>query len=138
MSVPDKNIVVHSLNQKFQCHFSSMKRKQIMFEGESRGKRIVVCTPSSKVHIQGKGWFDLNIKQVELLDKADIAILAVRLEGNKIYYVDFKELRKLMTSNVMLENYAEGQHWKFFVWSNYIQVQGSDKKFSIEPEMVNS
>jgi hypothetical protein len=115
-----------------------MKRKQIMFEGISNRRRIMICTPSSKIHVQGKGWFDLNMKQVELLDEAELAILAVRLEGNKIYYADFKKLRKLMTSEVMYKNDAEGLHWKLFVWDHHIQVQGNHQKFNIQSETVAS
>lgn len=58
-----------------------------MFEGKSDGKRIVVCTPSSKIHDKGSGLFDLNMKQISILDDSVIAILAVRLEGNKVYYL---------------------------------------------------
>ncbi|MGD6957247.1 hypothetical protein ACQCWA_03760 [Rossellomorea aquimaris] len=68
-----------------------------MYGGTSRGKRIVLCTPSSKLHVNGNSWFDLTKKQVDLLDDSHIAILVVRLEGNKIHYIDFKELQKLMT-----------------------------------------
>lgn len=138
MKVPDKKIVVHTINRKYNCKLSSIKRKQIMFQGISNnGQKIILCTPSSKVHVTGKGWFDLNTRQLELLDKADIAILAVRLEGDKIYFLDFKKLRKLMTKDVMLENYAEGNHWKLFVWDQYIQVQGQKQKFYVKPEMAS-
>lgn len=128
MSIPEKQVVVvKAVNEKYNSTLSNIKRKQIMYEGVTKGKRIVLCTPSSKLHVSGKGWFDLTTKQVDLLDGADIAILAVRLQGNKIYYVDFKELRKLMTSNIMLTNPNEGEHWKLYVWENYIKVQGNEK-----------
>lgn len=136
MSIPDKNIVVSTVSEKFNSTLSNIKRKQIMYEGISSGKRVVLCTPSSKLHISGKGWFDLTTKQVDLLDDADIAILAVRLQGNKIYYLDFKELRKLMTPDIVLRNSNEGEHWKLYVWENYIKVQGNEKEFHIEPEFV--
>ncbi|MCY9669912.1 hypothetical protein M5X11_34230 [Paenibacillus alginolyticus] len=71
MSVPDKKIVVNKITQKYGCSLSTINRKQIMFQGVSSGKRIVVCTPSSKLHPNDKGWFDLTIKQVELLDDAN-------------------------------------------------------------------
>lgn len=134
MSVPDKKIVVDKLAQKYSCSLSTISRKQIMFQGVSGGKRIVVCTPSSKIHPNGKGWFDLTIIQVDLLDKADIAVLAVRLEGNSIYYVDFKELRKMMTPDLMVVNPNEGEHWKFHIWGNNIQVLGSRNKFLALPD----
>ena len=88
------------------------------------------------MHPQGQGWFDLTIKQVEILDDSDIAILAVRLEGNKIYYINFKELRELMTPDIMLENSREGKHWKFYVWPSYIKIQGNEHEFYIQPEVL--
>ncbi|EAO9488575.1 hypothetical protein AKL49_25165 [Salmonella enterica] len=136
MSVPDKKVVIQTLSQKFKCHFKAIKRKQIMFEGINNGKKIIICTPSSKIHAQGNGWFDLNTKQVAILDEAEFAVLAVRLEGKKIYYVDFKELKRLMTPEVICENYAEGKHWKLFVWETYIQIQGNDQKFNVQPQIV--
>ncbi|CAM4102622.1 hypothetical protein [Mesobacillus thioparans] len=108
-----------------------------MYEGLSEGKRLVLCTPSSKLHPQGKGWFDLTTIQVDLLDDSDIAILAVRLQGNKIYYLDFKKLRKLMTSNIILDNSREGNHWKLYVWENYIKVQSNEKEFHVQPEILD-
>ncbi len=129
MSVPNKQIVVSTVNEKYQCALSNIKRKQIMYEGTSRGRRIVLCTPSSKLHVNGNGWFDLTTKQVDLLDDSHIAILAVRLEGNKIHYVDFKELRKLMTPDVMTRNATEGEHWKLYVWNDHLKVLGNDRKF---------
>lgn len=135
MSIPEKKIVVKMINQEYNSILSNIKRKQIMYEGVSEGKskRIVLCTPSSKLHESGKGWFDLTTKQVDLLDDSDIGILAVRLQGNKIYYLDFKELRKLMKPEIMLKNQNEGEHWKLFVWENYIKVQGNEKKFHVVP-----
>jgi hypothetical protein len=136
MSIPEKQIVVKTVREKYNSPLSNIKRKQIMYEGVGNGKRVVLCTPSSKLHISGKGWFDLTTKQVDLLDDADIAILAVRLQGNKIYYINFKELRKLMTPDIMLKNQNEGEHWKLYVLENYIKIQGNEKEFHIEPELA--
>lgn len=55
--------------------------------------------------------------QVEILDDANISILAVRLEGNKVYLIDFKELRKLMTSDYIVFTPLIGEHWKFLFGS---------------------
>lgn len=66
------------------------------------------------------GWFDLTIKQVEILDSADKSVLAIRLP-NKVYYLDFKELRKLMTEKAIHNNPKEGKHWKFYVWNYHIE-----------------
>ncbi|NUU61112.1 hypothetical protein [Paenibacillus agri] len=138
MSVPDKEIVVNKLNQKYGCSLSTISRKQIMYQGESGEKRIVVCTPYSKIHTIGKGWFDLKITQVELLDDADISLLVVRLEDGRFYYVDFKELRKMITLENQIVNSREGKHWKFYIWGNIIQVRGCSDKFLSVSEILIS
>lgn len=107
-----------------------------MYEGKSNGKRIVVCTPSSKIHVKGSAWFDLKLAQVQILDDADISILAVRLEGGKVYYVDFKELHKRLTPELIVFTPAIGQHWKFFVWEDSIEIQGSRSRYYVKPEQT--
>lgn len=87
------------------------------------------------MHPQGHGWFDLTSKQVGLLDNSDITILAVRLEGNKIYYVNFKQLRQIITSEMTL-NYSSYEKWRFYIWENYIKVRGNDSKFDIDPGIL--
>lgn len=113
--IPDIFEVVQEVEKKFQCKLMTIKRKKIMFEGRSEGQKIVVCTPSSKLHNNGHGWFDLSTLQVELLDQAQIAILAIRLENNKIYFIDFKDLRRHMTSK-MLINYSGVDKWSLYIW----------------------
>lgn len=135
MSVPDKKSVLNTVSERYNCSLSNVIRKKIIYHGFSNGKKLVLCTPESKLHPQGHGWFDLTTKQVDLLDGADIALLAIRLQGNKIYYVDFKQLRKLLTSEMTL-NYSEDEKWRLYIWENYIKVRGNDKKFDIEPEVL--
>jgi hypothetical protein len=136
MSFPNKNFVVSTVSERYNCSLSNIIRKKIIYYGESNGRRLVLCTPESRLHSQGHGWFDLTTKQVDLLDDADIAILAVRLEGNKIYYVDFKKLRQLITSEMTL-NYSSDEKWRLYIWENYIKGRGNDNKFYIEPEIVS-
>ena len=57
-------------------------------------ERVVVCIPpSSKIHVNGNGWFNLTTIQVEILDDADTALLAVHLDGNSVYIINFRKLR---------------------------------------------
>lgn len=79
----------------------------------------------------------MKLYEVEILDDAEISILAVRLEGGKVYYVDFKELRKRITPKLIVFTPAIGEHWKFFVWKTYIEIQGSKNKFYAQPELVS-
>lgn len=135
MLIPDMQLVIDKIAKKYNCSLFSIMRKRIMFHGVSNGKKLVLCTPESKLHVKGHGWFDLTTKQVELLDDADIAILAVRLEGNKIYYVDFKELRKLISAAKTL-NYSSDEKWRLYIWRNYITIRGNDTKFPVDPEII--
>ena len=106
-----------------------------MFHGVSNEMRLVLCTPESKLHVKGHGWFDLTIKQVEILDDADIAILAVRVEGNKIYYVDYRELRKIIAAAKTL-NYSTDVKWRLYIWDKHITIRGNDSKLPVEPIIV--
>lgn len=115
MTIPDKMKLMAKLSNKLGC-----------------------TLPSSKIHINGNGWFDLTTIQVELLDDADTAILAIRLEGNRVYIINFKKLRKLMTTDITLNNYAVGEHWKLFVWVQHIQVQGNDQKYLVNPKIIKA
>jgi hypothetical protein len=138
LTIPDKKILMEKLSKKLGCPLIPIKRKQIIYQGIRNGERVVVCTPSSKIHVNGNGWFDLTTIQVELLDDADSSLLAVRLEGNRVYIINFKKLRKLMTSDITLNNYAVGEHWKLFVWENHIQVQGNDQKYLVNPKIIKA
>lgn len=133
MTVPDKEVVVTFLNKLYNSKFNSIKRKKILYEGFVGGTKIIVCTPSSKLHDKGCGWFDLNIAQVDILDKSDISILAIRMEGNKVYYVNFKELRGLLSASHTVYTPILGPHWKFFVWPTSLEIQGCKERFLIQP-----
>lgn len=116
---------------KYMCKFNYIKGKKIMFEGEKDGKRIVVCSPSTKIHPRGNGWFDLTTKQTEILDKADIASVIVRMEDGRIHSIDYKALRNLLNNNNMKTNTNEGDHWKLFVWQNHLEIQGSNETLAL-------
>ncbi|OMD92793.1 hypothetical protein BSK67_18700 [Paenibacillus odorifer] len=62
--------------------------------------------------------------QIEILDDGDISILAVRLEGNKVYYMDCKELRKLITPDYIVFTPHISEHWKFFCLSHILRIKG--------------
>lgn len=137
LQIPDIQTVIDMVAKKYNCSLFSITRKKIMFHGVSNGKRLVLCSPESKLHVKGHGWFDLTTKQVELLDKADVAILVVRLEGNKIYFVDFKELRNLISTAKTL-NYSSDEKWRLYIWNNYITIRGNAAKLPVEPETLQS
>jgi hypothetical protein len=136
MSIPEKETVVRMISERYDCVLTIMKQKKIMYEGTTQsGKSVVVCTPETKLHNQEHGWFDLSTKQVEILDKADMAIMAVRIEGNKVYFVEFKNLRRLMTEDMILD-YSKDEKWRFYIWEDRIEVRGNKEKFYVSGESV--
>ena len=137
MSIPDKTFVINMINEKLGSSLYPYKGKQIIYQTMIEGKCFIVCTPSSKIHRRGHGWFDLTTKQVNILDKAYISFLVVRVEGAKVYYLNFKELRMLMTNDAIHSNSKEGDHWKFYVWENFIEIRGKKEVFKIEPIKLN-
>lgn len=136
MSIPEKETVVKMISERYDCELTIMKQKKIMYEGTTQsGKTVVVCTPETKLHNQEHGWFDLSTKQVEILDGADMAIMAVRIEGTKVYFVEFKNLRRLMTEDIILD-YSKDEKWRFYIWEDHIKVRGNDEKFYVSGESV--
>jgi hypothetical protein len=137
MVIPNKSLIINTLNERYDCSLKPFRGKQIIYEGIVGKERLIVCTPSSKIHVRGHGWFDLTIKQAEILDGADIAILAIRLP-NKVYFLDYKELRKLMKDKAIHQNLKEGEHWKFYVWNDFIEVRGTSEKLLVQPIQVSA
>ena len=58
---------------------------------------------------------DITSKQILLLKKEKHSILAFRLDGNKVYYVNYYDLAKSLTQESMLNNSREGNHWKLYI-----------------------
>lgn len=132
MSIIDKQIVLNKLSVKYGCRFSPIKGKPIMFEGHAHGKKIVICTPTSKIHVNGHGWFDISIQQAEVFDRADIVEVVVRLEGNKLYFINYKELEKLLHLGVKTKIEVH----RIYVWEDFVEIRANRKRFSIHPEIV--
>lgn len=132
--IPSKEKVISDLQNQLKVKLHQMKGKRIFYTGIlDDGNEIVVCTPESKLHLKGHGWVDITTKQYELLDRAFEGILAIRLEHNKLYSVKFKDLKNYLTVDSMLNNTREGDHWKLYIFSDYIQVRGNENLLSILP-----
>ena len=129
MSIPEKETVVKMISERYDCVLTIMKQKKIMYEGTTRNnKSVILCTPESKLHNQEHGWFDLSTKQVEILDGSDMAIMAVRIEGNKVYFVEFKNLRRLMTEDMILD-YSKDEKWRFYIGKIILRFEGMMRSF---------
>jgi len=136
VNIPSKQTVIQTLSENLGCSFQPCRGKQIMYKATSGTNQIVICTPQSKLHPRGHGWFDLTTIQVQTLNNANIAFLAIRLP-NRIYYIVFEELRKLMPEKAPFNNEREGEHWKFYVWADHIEVRGSNQKFMVQPKLIS-
>jgi len=95
------------------------------------GKKVIVCTPESKLHKNSHGWIDFTEIQKSLLEKSDFSILALRVGDNKTIYIDFKMLAPYLNSEAMVNNKREGDHWKLYVWPDHIQVSGNFNDMAI-------
>ena len=32
----------------------------------------------------------------------------------------------------------QGDHWKLYIWSNYIEIRGNDKPYYVEPDKIGN
>jgi hypothetical protein len=110
------------------------KREDVIYDIED----ISICTPESKLHKNGHGWIDITSKQILLLKKAKYSILAFRLEGNKVYYVNFSDLEKYLTQEYIFNNNREGNHWKLYIWPKHIEIRGNAKHLLVEPNKLSN
>ena len=103
--------------------------KQIIYQGKSlTGKDIIVCSPQTKLHDKGYGWVDFTVVQYTLMNDF-ISIIAIRMEGDRVYYFNFDDLKPFLTKEAMVFNVREGDHWKLYIWPDYIQVLGNKAHF---------
>lgn len=136
MKILERDTIVKMMNDRYEYDLQIMPQKKIMYHGlTTSGKSVTLCTPETKIHNEEHGWFDLSMKQVEILDRSDIAMMVVRVEGNKAYFVEFKNLRRLMTKDITLD-YSNDEKWRFYIWEDYIKVRGNDEKFYVVGESV--
>lgn len=138
MSIPSKEEVVAKLKNLFNVNLLLVPRKQLFYSGKlPNGKEMLICTPGSKLHPRGNGWTDLTTVQVSMLEKADCSMLAFRVEGNSVYYVNFIELRSYLTEETMINNKNEGDHWKLHIWPDHIKVLGNAANFYVEADNLD-
>ncbi len=132
--IPSKEKVASALEKHFTLKLYPLSGKQIFFSGKmANGKEILVCTPKSKLYPAGHGWVDITTIQFEMLDKVFRGILAFRLEGNKVYYLCFQDLKKSLTDEAMVNNAREGDHWKLHLLPDHIKIINNKNQLAIKP-----
>lgn len=91
MSIPLKEKVVKELEDYLKTDLYQVPRRLKLFNGILKdGSTVIVCTPQSKLNPRGCGCIDLTTVQVSMLDNADHSILVFRVEGNRVYYLNFR------------------------------------------------
>ena len=139
MNILSKEFVISELQDYFKISLSKLPKYRVFFSGLlNHIEDISICTPESKLHKNGHGWIDITSKQVLLLKKAKHSILAFRLEGNKVYYVNFYDLEKYLTPESMFNNSREGNHWKLYIWSKHIEIRGNANSLLVEPDNLDN
>lgn len=68
-----------------------------------------------------------------MLDEADFSILAFRLQGNKVYYVNFCDLKLYLTEDAMYYKDRENGYWILRIWPKYIQILRNIKCLEVKP-----
>ena len=115
------------------CQLQQIPGKKIMFHGRlMNGSTVVMCTPQAKLQPQGFCWTDLTEVQYKLLDSYDRAIVAFRLEGNRLTMCHWSTLRRYLTRASMKNNSSEGNHWKLYIYRDHICVNGNPQTIGLQ------
>jgi hypothetical protein len=139
MNIPTIESVIYELQECYTISLHKLLKYNVFYSGTFiDNEEILICTPHSKLYINGHGWIDITSKQILLLKKAKHSILAFRLEGNKVYYVNFYDLEKYLTPESMFNNSREGNHWKLYIWSKHIEIRGNANSLSVEPDNLDN
>lgn len=134
MPIQTKADVLRAIESRYKVSFTPVKGKRVFFDTSINGvKTIIVCSPHSTTHKSGQGWIDLTRIQIDLMDRYDAAILAFRLPRQQTYFIDFKQLRTLLTENCIFVNNREGEHWKLYVWPERIEVRQNEIALLMAP-----
>jgi len=137
--MPSIEKIVSELEKHFSIRLKRISNKRIIYSGKDvTGKRMIVCSPESKIYPKGYGWSDLTLVQTELLDEYDHSILAFRMPAEITYYVEFKTLKPFLIPEAMLNNKREGDHWKLYIWPNEIQVLGNKNRVKAKPNTLST
>lgn len=124
---------VAAASQAAGCSFVQVPGKKIMYHGKTRrGERIIMCTPQAKMQSQGFFWTDITEVQYRLLDSYDKAIVAFRLQGDRLTMVHWDSLRQYLTTSSMKYNANEGNHWKLNIYSDRIKITGNPNEIPLQ------
>jgi hypothetical protein len=139
MSIPLSKNVISTLQDYLGIELQKLSDKQVFYTGnQTYGSEVLVCTPQSKLYSNGRGWIDITTIQTSMLERAKFSILAFRLEGNKIYFLNFHDLQPYLINEALIYNAHEGDHWKLYIWPDRIQVLGNSQPLSISPNDITN
>ncbi|HBW36860.1 hypothetical protein [Desulfosporosinus sp. BICA1-9] len=138
MSIPLKEKVVKELEDYLKTDLYQVPRKLIFFNGIlNDGSTVIICTPQSKLYPRRCGCTDLTTVQVSMLDNADHSILAFRVEDNRVYYLDFRNLKPYLTEEAAYYSEKRGKtFWQLYIWSYCIQILRNKNSLAIYPNRL--
>ncbi|SDG30106.1 hypothetical protein [Desulfosporosinus hippei] len=138
MSIPLIEKVVKELEEYLKTDLYQVPRKRIMFNGIlNDGSTVTVCTPQTKLIPRGCGRIELTTVQVSILNNADHSILAFRLEDNRVYYLDFRNLKPYLTEEAAYYSEKRGiTLWQLYIWNFCIQILRNKNHVAISPNRL--
>lgn len=114
------------------CALQQVQGKKIMFHGRMKnGKTVIMCTPQAKAQSQGFYWTDITEVQYDLLNSYDRAIIAFRLQGNRLTMCEWSTMRSHLTPGAMKYNANEGNHWKLNIYQDRIKITGNPNEIPL-------
>ena len=132
MSIEAINQIKEEVENIFCVNLKKLRKKKIIYDGVTQdNKSLILISPSSKLHSRGCGWVDITKIQKDLASGYSLAVTAFRLPDRKTYYVDFDKLSEHLSKKAMMNNSHEGDHWKLYIWSEYIEIRNSKNKLPI-------
>jgi hypothetical protein len=124
--------LVKILETRYNVFFTPVRGKKVFYDTNINGKRsVVLCSPCSKIHKDGQGWIDLTKIQIDLLAEYNAALLAFRLPNRQAYYVNYQQIRSLLTEACIFDNSREGVHWKLYIWPERIEVRKNKRTLNL-------
>lgn len=125
-----KDEVLKLGEEAYKTKFKLVRGKQILYEGiKDDGTKILLCTPEAGFSDYKKAWwFDLTMVQFELMEMYDKGVIVVRLEGRVLSLFSWEQIKPYLTEESMTIN-KSGGHWKIFIYSDEIEIQGNPNRF---------
>lgn len=134
MVVISKEKIMSFVSEAYKVKFRAVRNKKIFFSAIIKdNKNTVICTPQSKYHPKlGAWWVDITQIQYDEFEKYDNAIIIFRLEGSMLCMQNWKSLKEYLNEKCRTYNDSEKEHWKLYIYNDYIKVMRNDNICNLE------